>query len=64
MQVEFTLEELQAKAKHLEDMLKDMESDFTKCARGISHCFFCENDEACTATSDNGCCFVWKPHLD
>lgn len=47
------------KISSLENMLKDMEADFVKCARGISPCFFCVNDDFCDGS---GCCFVWKPH--
>ena len=47
---------------NLETMLKDMESDFAECARGVSPCFFCANDETCNCSDDKDCKFVWKPH--
>jgi hypothetical protein len=47
------------KINELESKLKNMESDFAQCARGTSPCFFCQNDEACMSTDDNGCCFKW-----
>lgn len=50
------------KIKLLEDMLKDMESDFAKCARGRSPCFFCAHDDTCTCTNDADCDFKWQPH--
>ena len=46
----------------LKTMLKDMESDFQQCAKGISPCFFCLNDETCDCSDNNHCNFVWKPH--
>lgn len=57
-----TRKALEEKIENLNKNLKDMETDFAKCATGISPCFFCANDEFCQATSDNGCCFVWKSH--
>lgn len=44
---------------NLHAMLKAMESDFAQCARGVSACFFCENDETCNGC-DKDCNFKWK----
>ena len=46
----------------LESMLRDMESDFAECARGVSPCFFCANDETCNCPENANCNFVWQPH--
>ena len=56
--------ERQAMKEHIENLetqLKDMHSDFEKCARGISPCFFCASDDTCTGFP-GGCNFVWLPH--
>jgi hypothetical protein len=50
------------KIDELETMLQDIQSDFAECARGVSPCFFCENDDACSCVNDNGCYFKWKQH--
>ena len=46
----------------LKTMLQDMESDFLKCAKGRSPCFFCAHDDTCTCTNDSDCNFKWLPH--
>lgn len=44
----------------LEDTIKDIQSDFAKCAKdNISPCFFCANDEMCNGCPEN-CNFVWN----
>jgi hypothetical protein len=53
---------MEDRIKELNTMLQAMQSDFAKCAKGISPCFFCENDDVCSAVGDNGCCFKWKSH--
>lgn len=52
----------QNKIDSLQTMLKDMESDFVKCAQGRSPCFFCAHDDTCQCTNDADCNFKWKPH--
>ena len=47
---------------NLKAMFKDMESDFEKCAKGISPCFFCANDDTCNCSDSKHCNFVWKTH--
>ena len=44
----------------LENMLKNMESNFAECAKGVSPCFFCANDETCNCSDDKNCNFVWQ----
>ena len=53
--------EMQNKINELKEMLKAMEFDMSQCARGISPCFFCANDDTCECTGCNGG-FKWKPH--
>ena len=53
---------MQNKIDCLQTMLKDMESDFAKCAQGVSPCFFCANDDTCTCTSEKCSNFKWQPH--
>lgn len=43
---------------NLKSQLTDMESDFARCAQGISPCFFCANDDTCTGTPET-CKFKW-----
>lgn len=50
------------KISNLEEMLDDMNSDFEKCARGTSPCFFCANDEHCVDPDKHGCHFIWSRH--
>lgn len=45
----------------LKAQLKAMESDFAKCAHGISPCFFCANDDNCLGTPET-CKFKWINH--
>lgn len=54
---------MESRIKELETMLKDITSDFAKCAKdNISPCFFCANDETCNCPADANCNFKWKPH--
>ena len=46
----------------LESMLKAMQCDFAKSARGISPCFFCAKDDSCQCVDDKKCEFVWEKH--
>lgn len=46
----------------LETMLKDIQSDFAKCAQGISPCFFCANDDTCQCTNECNNKFIWAKH--
>ena len=57
-----TLNGMEEKIDSLETMLNDMNSDFAKCAQGISECFFCANDEHCVNPDEHGCHFIWKKH--
>ena len=57
-----TFKGMEEKIHNLEVMLSDMNSDFEKCARGISPCFFCANDECCVNPEEHGCHFIWKRH--
>jgi hypothetical protein len=50
------------KFRELETKFSDMHSDFEKCARGTSPCFFCANDEHCVNPDEHGCHFIWKRH--
>ena len=50
-----------AKINNLEAMLKAMESDFAKCAHGISPCVYCANDRTCNSCVKY-CNFVWDKH--
>ena len=45
----------------LKAKLNAMESDFAKCAHGISPCFFCTNDDNCHGTPET-CKFKWINH--
>lgn len=45
----------------LESQINAMESDFARCAIGISPCFFCANDNTCTGTTEK-CKFKWNKH--
>lgn len=45
----------------LKSQIATMESDFARCAKGISPCFFCSNDDNCAGTSET-CIFKWKNH--
>ena len=45
----------------LESQINAMESDFARCAIGISPCFFCANDDICTGTTEK-CKFKWNKH--
>ena len=46
----------------LETMLRNMQSDFAKCAKNnTSPCFFCANDETCSGCPKD-CNFVWEKH--
>lgn len=47
---------------NLKTMFQDMESDFEKCARGISPCFFCASDDICDCSDSQRCNFVWRTH--
>lgn len=49
----------QEEISNLKSMLKNMQSDFAECARGISPCCFCANDETCGCSNDKDCNFVW-----
>lgn len=57
-----TCKGMEEKICNLEAMLDDMNSDFEKCARGTSPCFFCANDEYCVDPDKHGCHFIWKRH--
>ena len=46
---------------NLKSQLTAMESDFTRCAHGISPCFFCANDDNCAGTPET-CKFKWMNH--
>lgn len=54
---------MEERINSLETQLKDMHSDFEKCAKGISPCFFCAKDDTCTGCPKD-CDFVWQPHND
>lgn len=56
-----TKQGMEERIKELESMLKDMQSDFAQCAKGISPCFFCTNDDNCIGTSET-CKFIWTKH--
>ena len=45
----------------LKTMLKDMEADMAQCAKGISPCFFCAQDDTCSGCPKD-CNFKWQPH--
>ena len=49
------------KIANLKSQLAAMESDFARCAIGISPCFFCANDDTCTGTTEK-CKFKWNKH--
>lgn len=53
---------MENKIKELNNMLKGMQSDFADCARGVSPCFFCANDETCNCSDEKDCNFVWAKH--
>jgi hypothetical protein len=54
---------MESRIKELEATLKDITSDFARCAKdNISPCFFCANDETCNCPEDANCNFKWKPH--
>lgn len=56
-----TRQGMEARIEELKTMLKDMQSDFAKCATGISPCFFCARDEECSGEPDK-CNFKWAKH--
>ena len=62
-QVAKTKQGMEKRIKELETMLKDMQSDFAKCAQGVSPCFFCENDDACQCSDGCKSEFVWAKHI-
>ena len=45
----------------LEAQFNAIHSDLAKCARGISPCYFCENDKNCNGLPEK-CNFVWEHH--
>lgn len=47
---------------NLRTQLANMQADFAECARGVSPCFFCANDEICNCSEDKDCNFVWNEH--
>lgn len=47
---------------NLKAQLMAMESDFDKCGKGTSRCFFCANDDSCDCVDDKKCTFKWKAH--
>lgn len=53
---------MEERINELEFMLKAMQSDFAKSARGISPCFFCAKDDSCQCVDDKKCEFVWEKH--
>lgn len=57
-----TRQGMEERIKQLESMLRTMQSDFAECARGVSPCFFCANDETCESEKD--CNFIWVRHND
>lgn len=52
---------MQERINDLENMLNAMQSDFAKCAHGISPCFYCANDSTCSGCAKD-CNFVWDKH--
>lgn len=57
-----TIRGMREKINNLEAIIVDMNSDFEKCAHGISPCLFCANDEFCMNPEEHGCHFIWKKH--
>ena len=57
-----TKQGMEEKIHELETILGAINSDFAKCARGTSACFFCANDQHCVDPDKNGCNFIWKTH--
>lgn len=53
---------MEDRISNLNAMLKAMQSDFAQCAKGVSPCFFCANDETCNCSDDKDCNFVWAKH--
>lgn len=62
MHHEQEIQALEEKIRNLEAMLCDINSDFSKCARGTSACFFCACDQDCVDPDKYGCHFIWKAH--
>ena len=56
-----TKQGMEDKIKELETTLKTIQSDFALCAKGISPCFFCANDDNCAGTPET-CNFKWTKH--
>lgn len=46
---------------NLKSQLAAIESDFARCAKGISPCFYCMNDNNCEGTPET-CRFKWMKH--
>lgn len=46
---------------NLKSQIATMESNFARCAQGISPCFFCANDDNCAGTPET-CKFKWNKH--
>ena len=55
-------QDMQDQINSLQKTIEDMHSDFKQCAKGISQCFFCANDETCTYSDGCNGNFVWKSH--
>ena len=53
---------MKEKIHKLEAMLEDMNSDFARCACGVSACLFCANNDHCSGLDKNVCNFIWKAH--
>lgn len=58
-----TRKALEERIENLNKLLLTMQSDFAKCAKGISPCFFCDNDDGCSGIPEN-CKFIWIKHID
>ena len=57
-----TIHGMGERIESLKIMLKDMESDFAKCAQGSVPCIYCANDKCNYSYNNKNCNFVWKPH--
>lgn len=57
-----TIHGMEDKINELKAIIYDMHSDFIKCARGVSPCFFCANDSCCNNQDERTCNFIWNKH--
>ena len=56
-----TKQGMEEQISNLTAQFNAIHADFVKCAKGVSPCYFCANDNSCTGEPEN-CNFVWEQH--